>query len=65
MTCATGVACPHCGEKYKADLCDGDEALVTYWGEFNVVTVTCRECDRDFELCEHVVRSWSLVPRRT
>jgi hypothetical protein len=53
------VWCPHCHAHYEVDACDGDGALVTYYGEDGPVECECRECEKTFFVQERVRRTYA------
>lgn len=56
-----GVSCPKCHAEHVADLCDGDQGLVSYWGDGSPVAVECDVCGHEFQVREWVERSWEIV----
>lgn len=63
------IWCPHCGEEYNFEPCDGDGALVTYWGEGPAIERECsnEDCEKTFYVTEHVDRTFTtgLTDSRT
>jgi len=57
------VECPHCGSSVEMDPIDNND-LVTYWGEDGPVGVWCDSCYLDFEVREHIVRTYSVIKNK-
>jgi ribosomal protein S27AE len=55
----TRVWCPSCGARYPVDPSDGDDDIVTYWGEGEPAEKTCPACGRTFFVKEHVRRTYT------
>ena len=52
--------CPYCGDQ----LTEAEDygCVTTYWGDDGRKSLCCLECNRDYEVDEHVSRTWSSFP---
>lgn len=50
------IHCPWCGKEYICD--EGDEDLITYWGDGDIQEVLCYHCDKTFYVNEYVERTF-------
>jgi hypothetical protein len=56
-----GLFCPHCGQEYVVEVCDGDGDLVSLYGSEGSIEVECKnpECGETFHVVEHVERTYT------
>lgn len=58
---AARIRCPKCNEVvYDANGHGYEDHPVSYWGD-DTHTVWCSECDLDFEVQEHVERTYTVL----